>query len=238
MSRRLLSFFIVVTLGMAPQGWGTEPDVTPIIRFGNPADATRISVASARISEVTGARVNAGGISVRVDFELANWPQLVIRPTEDPADWSGVSALAIPVDNPTTEPIDLVLRVDDDPHADGEHHSLSGRVLVRPGEAGVLILPLPTNDALPMGMVAGPPREAPRLDTFVRVIGGARGAIERRHVTAIRSDPTQALSRTQPDLRRSRQYPRARSRSGGLSVDRRRLRAIHSRRLGWENRLK
>jgi hypothetical protein len=186
MSRRLLSFFIVVTLGMTPQGWGTEPDVTPIIRFGNPADATRISVASARISEVTGARVNAGGISVRVDFELANWPQLVIRPTEDPADWSGVSALAIPVDNPTTEPIDLVIRVDDDPHADGEHHSLSGRALVRPGEAGVLILPLPTNDALPMGMVAGPPREAPRLDTFVRVIGGARGAIERRHVTAIR----------------------------------------------------
>src|SRR6266480_2031239 len=121
MSRRLLSLFIVVTLGMTPQGWGTEREVTQII----------------------------------------------------------------PVDNPTTEPIDLVIRVDDDPHADGEHHSLSGRALVRPGEAGVLILPLPTNDALPMGMVAGPPREAPRLDTFVRVIGGARGAIERRHVTAI-----------------------------------------------------
>ncbi|HYZ41918.1 MAG TPA: hypothetical protein VE687_15040 [Stellaceae bacterium] len=35
MSRRLLSLFIVVTLGMTPQGWGTEPEVTPIIRFGN-----------------------------------------------------------------------------------------------------------------------------------------------------------------------------------------------------------
>ena len=185
MGRRLLLLLFVVTLGMTPQAWGTEPEVTPIVRFGNPADAARISVASARISEVTGARANAGGISARVDFELADWPQLVIRPTEDPADWSGVSALAIPIDNPTTEPIDLVIRVDDDPHADGEHHSLSGRPLVRPGEAGVLILPLPTNDALPMGMVAGPPREAPRLDTFVRVIGGARGAIERRHVTAI-----------------------------------------------------
>ena len=65
MSRRLLSLFIVATLGMTPQGWGTEPEVTPIIRFGNPADAARISVASARISEVTGARVNAGGTSAR-----------------------------------------------------------------------------------------------------------------------------------------------------------------------------
>ena len=63
--------------------------------------------------------VNAGGVSARVDFELARWPQLVIRPTEDPADWSGVSALAIPVDNPTIEPIDLVIRVDDGPDADG-----------------------------------------------------------------------------------------------------------------------
>jgi len=55
----------------------------------------------------------------------------------------------------------LVIRVDDDPHADGEHHSLSGRAPVRPGEAGVLILPLPTNDALPMGMVAGRPGRLP-----------------------------------------------------------------------------
>ena len=50
----------------------------------------------------------------------------------------------------------------------------------------MLILPLPTNDALPMGMVAGPPREAPRLDAFVRMIGGARGAVDRCHVAAIR----------------------------------------------------
>ena len=54
MSRRLLSLFILVTLGMTPRGWGTEPEVTQIIRFGNPADAARISVANARISKATG----------------------------------------------------------------------------------------------------------------------------------------------------------------------------------------
>src|SRR5438132_4473561 len=185
MSPRLLSLFIFLTLGIAPESQGAEQELTPIIRFANPADAARISATKARLSQVTGTRVNAGGAAVRVDFELAEWPQLVIRPAEAPADWSGVSALAIPVDNPTAEPIDLVIRVDDDPHADGEHHSLSGRARVRPGDAGVLILPLPTNDALPMGMVAGPPREPPRLDAVVRMIGGARGAVDRRHVTAI-----------------------------------------------------
>ena len=36
-----------------------------------------------------------------------------------------------------------------------------------------------------MGMRAGRPREAPRLDASVQMIGGRRGAIDRRHVTAI-----------------------------------------------------
>ncbi len=183
--RRLLSLFLFATLGMTPESWGAEREVTPIISFGNPSEAGHISVTNARLSRVTGSRVNAGGVAARIDFELAEWPQLMIGPTGGRVDWSGVTALAIPVDNPTAEPIDLIVRIDDDPHADGEHHSLSGRARVRPSEAGVLILPLPTNDALPMGMVAGPPREAPRLDTFVRMIGGARGAVDRRHVTAI-----------------------------------------------------
>jgi hypothetical protein len=161
MSRQLLPLFIVVTLAMTPESWGAEQGLTPIIGFGNPADAARISATNARLSQVTGTRVNAGGIAARVDFEAADWPELVIRPAEAPADWSGVSALAIPVDNPSAEPIDLVIRVDDDRHADGEHHSLSGRARVRAGEALVLILPLPTNNALPMGMVAGPPESLP-----------------------------------------------------------------------------
>jgi len=182
--RRPLSLFLFATLWMTPESWGAEREVTPIISFGNPSEGGHISVTNARLSRVTGTRVNAGGVAARIDFELAEWPQLMIGPTEGPADWSGVTALAIPVDNPTAEPIDLIVRIDDDPHADGEHHSLSGRARVRPSEAGVLILPLPTNDALPMGMVAGPPREAPRLDAFVRMIGGARGAVDRRHVTA------------------------------------------------------
>jgi hypothetical protein len=184
-SRLLLPFLLAAAPGMTLQGWGAEQELTPITRFGNPTDGARISVMNARLSQVAGSRVNAGGVAARIDFELAEWPQLVIRPSEAPADWSEMSALAIPIDNPTAEPVDLIIRVDDDPQADGEHHSLSGRARVRPDDAEVLILPLPSNDALPMGMVAGPPREAPQLDAVVRVVGGARGAVDRRHVRAI-----------------------------------------------------
>ena len=176
---------VVAALGVALQARGTEPEVDPVIHFGDPADAVRVTLARAHLAPVTGTRVNAGGIAAQVDFEPTDWPELVIRPTGGSTDWTGVQAVAIPFDNPTAEPIDLLVRVDDDPRADGENHSLSGRARLGPNEAGLLVLPLPTNDALPMGMVAGPPREAPRLGGSVRMIGGARGAIDRRHVTAI-----------------------------------------------------
>jgi hypothetical protein len=146
MIRRLPFVLSVAAFGAALQAWGSE--MTPIIRFGDSADAVRIMVARASFSRVIGTRVNAGGIAAQVDFELADWPELVIRPTDEPANWSGVRALAIPIDNPTAEPTDLVVRVDDDPYADGDRHSLTGRAQVRPGEAVVLILPLQATRAL------------------------------------------------------------------------------------------
>jgi len=89
MRRRLLSLFTFVTLGMTPESWRTEREVVPIISFANPADAARIWVTNARLSRVTGTRVNAGGVAARIDFESGEWPQLMIAPSEGPADWSG-----------------------------------------------------------------------------------------------------------------------------------------------------
>ena len=182
---RQLPLVLCVALGAALPVWGAEPEVMPIIRFGDPVDAVRTTVASASLSQVSGTRVNAGGPAARVDFALADWPELLIRPAETPADWSDVQALAIPIDNPTAEPVDLLVRVDDDAHADGDEHSLAGRARVAPGEVVELVLPLQPADALPMGMRAGPPLASPQLDTPVRVIGGRRGTIDRHRVTAI-----------------------------------------------------
>jgi len=185
MIRRWPLVVVFAALGAALRAEGSPPQATPIIHFADPAEMARITAAHASLSQVTGTRVNAGGPAVRVDFELADWPELTIRPAKGPADWSEAQALAIPIDNPTAEPVDLVVRVDDDLNADGNDHSLTGRARVCPGKAVTLILPLQPADALPMGMRAGPPLAAPRLDTPVRVIGGRRGTIDRHHVTAI-----------------------------------------------------
>src|SRR5262249_33474244 len=62
-----LPLFIVVTLGMMPPGWGVGEELAPIMRFGDPADAARVSLRNARLSQVTGTRVNAGSVAARID---------------------------------------------------------------------------------------------------------------------------------------------------------------------------
>src|SRR5271166_3142363 len=115
MIRQLLFFVVFIAVGTTLRAWGSEDEVSPIIRFGDPSDGARISVENARFSLITGARVNDGRAAVRVDFAAADRAELAIRPVEEPADWSGMWALAIPVDNPTAEPVDLLVRVGDDP---------------------------------------------------------------------------------------------------------------------------
>jgi hypothetical protein len=176
---------VVAALATLPRGAEPQPEVTAVIRFADPADRRRVALARAGLSVVGGARVNAGGPAARVDFTPADWPELVIRPAEEPADWSAAQALAIPIDNPAAEPVDLVVRIDDGAQAGGDDHSLTGRARVAPGEAVALVMSLQPADTLAMGMRAGPPLAAPRLDTPVRVIGGRRGTIDRRHVTAV-----------------------------------------------------
>ena len=237
MRRQLLPFLLVTTLGMTPQSWGMGQELTPIISFGNPADAARISVTNARLSRVTGTRVNAGGVAAQVEFGAADWPELAIRPAEEKTDWSGMQALAIPVENPTAEPINLLVRVDDAHATSGDQHRLTGRARVRAGEAVVLILPLQSTDALPMGMRAGPPPEAPRLDAPVRLIVGARGAIDRSRVAGIRMILAKRSSGRTVILGDPRHPPWGRCRPRGLPVDRRRLWGIHPGALGGQSRI-
>src|SRR6516164_3710849 len=120
----------VAALATPARGTEPQPEVTPVIRFADPADRARVALTRASLSVVGGARVNAGGPAARVDFAPADWPELVIRPAEEPADWSAAQALAIPVDNPAAEPVYLVVRVDDGAQAGGDDHSLTGRARV------------------------------------------------------------------------------------------------------------
>ena len=165
MIRQLPIVIVLAALGAALQAWGSEQEVTPIIRFGDPADAVPIMVAMSSLSRVTGIRAKpwhrrAGRFRIG---RLAGAANSAERTAGRLVGCTSTRHTRRQPDRPADR---IVVSVDDDSHADGDRHSLGGRARVRSGEARVLILPLPTNDALPMGMVAGPPHEAPLLDAL------------------------------------------------------------------------
>lgn len=155
----------------------------PIVGFGDAGYQAPISGRHVKASIVGTAPVHWIGKSLRVDFEPAARPELEIRISAGAADWSAMQQLAIPVSNPGTDPISLAVRVDGI-GSDGAPYWRSGIARLRPQEAVVLVLPL-RDDGAAMGMRTGPPPEAPPLGRPVRVIGGARGAIDLRRVTTI-----------------------------------------------------
>lgn len=161
-----------------------ERPASRIISFSAPSDAARLSVENARLSRGASVRIDPSGVAARVDFAVAEWPQLKIRPEGAAWDWAEMQALAIPVENPTGDTVEILVRLDDDPNASGIGDGLTGRTRLLPREAVVLVLPLRGTDAAKaMGMLAGPPPA--QLDGSTRMIGGARGTIDRRHVTAL-----------------------------------------------------
>ena len=97
MIRQLPIVIVLAALGAALQAWGSEQEAIQPMRCRS----------WSRCPAFPGSPESAPspGIAAQVDFESADWPELRIRPSEQPADWSGVRALAIPVDNPTAPPI-------------------------------------------------------------------------------------------------------------------------------------
>jgi hypothetical protein len=184
---RMFTAILVAIAALVPatQLGATERSVIPFIDFSDPADAARLSVEKAKLSFKTGGRVNGGSTAAHVDFAATDGAQLMIRPANGAADWSGMQALAVPVENPTTEPVDLLLRLDDDLLAGTAAHSVTGRARLLAGEAVVLVLPLEATGAAAFGMLAAPPLEPPPLGAPMRMISNARGSIDRHHVAAL-----------------------------------------------------
>jgi hypothetical protein len=163
---------------------GAAESMTPVIAFGDAGKQSRISGTHAAAALVEMPPVEWIGHGLEVDFEASAAPELTIRIDEALADWSAMGQLAIPVRNPGEAPVSLAIRVDSG-EADGAVSSRSAAAQLQPGETIVVILPLEDDDSAAMGMRKGPPADAPPLRRPVRVIGGAQGQLDLRHVTAI-----------------------------------------------------
>ncbi|HEX2949366.1 MAG TPA: hypothetical protein VHV83_07330 [Armatimonadota bacterium] len=66
-------------------------------------------------------QVPAGKQALKADFQPIEWPNVGFK-NQYPWDWSGFGSLALDVTNPTDQPVEFSVRIDDDPTSDGGVH--------------------------------------------------------------------------------------------------------------------
>ena len=96
------------------------------------------------------------GNGLKLTFSPADYPSVVWNAGRayDTKNWSGCGGMVFTLRNPNPDPITVLVRVDDDPAADGQNHCRTGNTILAPGETATLVFPF--SMASP-GMNVGPP---------------------------------------------------------------------------------
>lgn len=123
--------------------------------------------------ETVADRSSDGEKSLKITFLPSDWPNLQFKPKQA-WNWSDAGGLAFDVSNPSTEPVRLGVRVDDDPSGDGWRHSRSGTIVLPPGANRAVTLLLADTKA--RGMQGVPPY--PGLSTTAN----GEGDFDLRHI--------------------------------------------------------
>jgi hypothetical protein len=178
---------IAGTLLLAAHPAGAADNALPPLAHLTASDAqARVETENAQLDIAEGRPIPQESPAARVAFGIAEWPQVIVRATARPWDLSGAEMLVVPVENPESVPVDLVIRVDEERRTLDGPPSRAGGARIMPHQVTALILPLQELDSMSMGMVASPLPDPPALDEPPTVIAGARGMIDRSRVGAIR----------------------------------------------------
>ena len=121
------------------------------------------------------------GAGLRVTFAAEGQPALVFKPRGRVWDWSRTSKLAIPIENPGSEPVTVLLRIDD--VAD---RSLNGKISISPGSIGDLALWIDAPSPRKMGMIAGPSLTAAGLEPHTLPVTATEGSVDASRVVSVR----------------------------------------------------
>ena len=132
------------------------------------------------VETVNAAIVSRDGQQLRVVFAKEEQPALLLKPAQGVWNWSATSKLLIPVENPSDDPVALMLRIESAPG-----QSLRGSVTIAPHSAGDLTIwldaPLPRS----MGMIGGPSLKAAGLEPNTLPVRATGGSIDASHVTSV-----------------------------------------------------
>ena len=142
-----------------------------------------------------------------------DWPAIRLR-VATPLDWSRAGALTFDVENPGPSPFHLLVRIDDDPHADGGDGSLTGVTDIAAHQRRTIVLPLDAG-AFEPGAAAMRGRPPGVLGTLPgdQVITERRGTTDLHHVWALhisgfKTDTDRVLLIGPPGLRLQPDGPR------------------------------
>lgn len=113
--------------------------------------------------------------AMKVNFAKVDWPNVFFAPEDGPWDWSAYAGIVVDVLNPGTKAVDVCMRVDDDPSADGMQHCNTGTANVPPGERVRLQVRFNTGDNADFWGMRGVPVRGP---------AGQGPVINSSHITA------------------------------------------------------
>ena len=120
--------------------------------FESPDDLVAATGIGARVRQLS-EHATDGQYALRIDFEPAEWPNLIFRAPEGGWNWEQSAALAVDVTNLTDETVPFSIRIDDDPSANGHKHCRSGSGHLRAGRGTTtFILSLGSADPMSFGM--------------------------------------------------------------------------------------
>ena len=155
------------TIGWAAQT-GPEGSTTVL-------DLRSHEASSARVDRLRG---SAGGI--RVAFQPADWPNVRFSAPGGRAwDWGSNGFLVLGLQNPDQHEIELGIRVDDDPAADGKTHCRTAQVKLKASESTTISVALSRTDPMAHGM-----RGLPSFPGTRNVAASGDGPFDLRHVVA------------------------------------------------------
>jgi hypothetical protein len=162
-----LALVLAVSIGADAYAWQTATDTSPLDLRRNEANAARV------------ARTLPEG-AIRVTFEPAPWPSVKFTPPAGQTwDWKAYGYLLLELNNPDRHAIDLGVRIDDDPKADGKVHCRTARGEIKPGEAATFAVAIGKGEPMAHGM-----RGLPSYSGARTLAASGQGPFNPGHVVA------------------------------------------------------
>jgi hypothetical protein len=118
-----------------------------------------------------------GKFALRIDFQPADWPNLIFLAPDAGWNWEQSAALAIDVINLTDETVPFSIRIDDDPRANGHKYCRTGSGQLRAGRGTTtFVLSLGSAEPMSFGMRG--------LPGYTGTMMYTSGEINTSHITA------------------------------------------------------